>query len=243
MTPEPAAGNGVEIWPFEGHPGFVRAIESAGSVAAPLLAGFAFTLLVLVMPSLEPASTEIVTRSGVAVVHKSEAFSASPALAAACLLFAGISLVFSVQAAIGLRYHNHSPSELAEWYPEYFPHTTEDPPPAAEILGEWSSEDWPAMRVGGEWYGGWPRRYLAEERRKAHRYATWMRRLYHAGILSLLLGLTVLVWPPVTSAGPGRWSLVMIGALGVAIEIGWIAWPMLTRTAGTDPKSNRRSLP
>jgi hypothetical protein len=41
-VPEDAAR---KVWVFDEHPGYRRAIESAGTVAAPLLAGFSFTLL------------------------------------------------------------------------------------------------------------------------------------------------------------------------------------------------------
>lgn len=201
------------------------AIETAGAAAAPLLAGFAFTLFVLVVPMLGERRTLATTAEGTRLVTESDAFSAAPELAAGLLLLAGLLLIFSVQAAIYLRYHNLRPSEIAEWYPEYFPESTEGSPGEAERLGEWSTADWPAMRVGDRWYGGWPRRFLHEEVRRAGRYAGWMRWLYHLGILSLLVGLTALVWPPADSESLGRWALVVVGAIGALVEVGWIVIP------------------
>jgi len=215
------------VWQFDSHPGFRRAIEQAGAIAAPLLAGFSFTLFALVVPSLDGQTTVIELSHHRTILTESRPFSAAPELAAGLFLLAGLLLVFSVQAAILLRYHNHSPSELGEWYPEYFPEAAagEDAPETAQALPEWASLEWPAVQVGARWYGGFPRRYLAEEVPRANRAAAWMRWLYQLGILALLAGLTAFVWPPAGQCSPGRWALAAVGALGALIEFGWVMAP------------------
>jgi hypothetical protein len=229
----PAPGPPAEVWHFEDHPGFRRAIDQAGAIAAPLLAGFSFTLFALVVPSLGSHSTTIVISGHRTLISEGNAFSAVPELAAGLFLLAGLLLIFSVQATILLRYHNHSPSELAEWYPEYFPDAHgEEAPASARALPGWDSPGWPAMRVGSNWFGGFPREYLAKEIPRADRAASWMRRLYHGGILALLVGLTALVWPPAGEGDLARSALVMLGALGVLVEFVWVAGPTMRQMFG-----------
>jgi hypothetical protein len=194
---------------------------TAAAIAAPLLAGFSFTLFALVVPSLDQQPTTIELPHHRTIFTEGHPFSAAPELAAGLFLLAGLLLVFSVQAAILLRYHNHSPSELAEWYPEYFPEAAgEVAPAAAQALPQWDSPEWHAVQVGSRWYGGFPRRYLAEEIPRANRAAVWMRWLYQLGILALLIGLTAFVWPPPGQCHPGRWALAAVGVLGASIEFG-----------------------
>jgi hypothetical protein len=226
----PAPDAPTEVWHFEDHPGFRRAIDQAGAIAAPLLAGFSFTLFALVVSSLGSHATSIELSGHRTLISQGDGFSAVPELAAGLFFLAGLLLIFSVQAAILLRYHNHSPSELAEWYPEYFPEADgEEAPASARALAGWEEPGWPAARVGSRWYGGFPRRYLAEEIRRADRAASWMRRLYHAGILALLVGLTALVWPASGEGDPARSALVVLGALGVLVEFVWVAGATLRR--------------
>jgi len=223
---QPAPTGPPAVWQFDNHPGFRRAIEQAGAIAAPLLAGFSFTLFALVVPSLDGQSTAIELSHHRTIITESQPFSAAPELAAGLFLLAGLLLVFSVQAAIRLRYHNHSPSELAEWYPEYFPEAAgKVVPEAAQALPGWDSLQWQAVQVGSRWYGGFPRRYLAEEVPRANRAAVWMRWLYQLGILTLLVGLTVFVWPAPGQSHPGRWALAAVGAFGALIEFGWVMGP------------------
>lgn len=119
-----------------------------------------------------------------------------------------------------------------ELYPEYFPEEVAGYPCTARVLPEWETEEWPAVRVGNQWYGGWPRRYLYQEWKEAERYAVWMRRLYHCGILCLLVGLTALVWPPESAGSLARWVLVFLGAIGVALEALWILVQARTTEGG-----------
>jgi hypothetical protein len=205
-----------EVWVFDGHPGFREAIRDAGGVAAPLLAGFSLTLLVLLLPELGESGARA---SGAAASHD-EPFSAFPGLAGFLLLLAGLLLIATVQASIYLRYHSQSPAQIEEWYPEYFvegeqPSTEAQPP-------EWSTDDWPALRAGGKWYGGWARKFLSDATATANTAAKWTRRLYHFGILALLGGVTALVTPP--GGDWTAWRTVMFAtALGGTVgELFWI---------------------
>jgi hypothetical protein len=214
-----------EVWPFPGHPGFRRSMDGAGTVAAPLLAGFSFTLLVLVVPTFADERTTINRTGGVQVIRQHEAFSAAPELAALLLLLAGLMLVFSIQAAIFVRYYNHSPADLKEWYPQYFRQAAAAQPDAVEVppdLENWDLPDAPAVRVGAQWYGGLMRKYLHDQIVLANRWARNMRLLYHLGILSLLSGLAVLVWPPSGQYSGIRVALAAVAVAGTAVEMAWI---------------------
>lgn len=214
-----AAGKGV--WPLEGGFGYRRAIASAGTVAAPLLAGFSFTLLVLLLPMLSTSRTTVVASGGVRLVSESQSFSAAPELAAGMVLLAGLLFIFSVQAGVFVLQNSREPVDLLQWYPEYFPVGKLKTDELAE-LREWDEDKWQALNVGDQWFAGWPRKHLYEQARAANRWADRMRRLYQGGIVLLLTGLTVLVWPPAEDAGAGRWALVCIGAFGVLAEVSWI---------------------
>lgn len=199
-------------------------MESAGTVAAPLLAGFSFTLLVLLLPTLEGKRTTVRAGADVRVVSESQDVSALPELAAISLLLAGLLLIASVQAAISMRFHSHSPGELQEWFPEYFPES-EDPAvaPATEDLPPgWDDGEAQPTNVGKQWFGGWPREYLSGQLREASRWGRWARRLYHGGVLALLIGLVFLVAPPGDDGTCGRWVLFGVAVLGALGEFIWI---------------------
>lgn len=193
----------------------------AGSVAGPLLAGFSFTLFVLLLPTLSPEKTVVATPHGLRVVSESPGFSAAPEVAAALVLLAGLLFVFSVQAAAFVRQHTHEPADLLQWYPEYFPKGDLERQAAAGLPG-WNEGPWQAWNVGDQWIAGWARKFLYAEVQVANRWADWMRRLYQGGILLLLAGLTVLVWPPPGDGDFGRWLIVGIGVAGATAEAGWM---------------------
>jgi hypothetical protein len=209
------------IWPDLDH-GYRRALDSAGAVVAPLLAGFSFTLLVLLLPSLSEKTTTVVTPSGVRVTEQTEPFSAYPELAAVLLLSAGLLLIASVQAAVSMRKHAHTPGEMREWYPEAFREVPSGEKPAKAPQSFWRHEGWESRGVDGQWSGGWVRWKLNEELNEAHRWAEWLRGLYHCGILCLLAGLTALVAPPADDSGGWRTLLVAVALLGTLGELIWI---------------------
>ena len=207
-----------QVWVGKGNLGYRRSIESAGTVAAPLLAGFSFTLLVLLLPTLGQKNTTVEASGNVRVITESQAFSAIPEVAAILLLLAGLLLVGSVQAAISMRFHAHTPGDYEEWYPQFF---REDD--AGEKPPGWSCEGADPMAVGTKWYGGWPRKRLFDQVVLANRWAAWARGLYHAGIMALLLGLMFLVIPPETDGNIGRWVLFAVAAAGAVAEATWIS--------------------
>lgn len=218
----------AQVWAYDSEEGYRNSIETAGAVAAPLLAGFSLTLLGLVVPSLTEERTVVSGANGVRAVTEKSGVSAAPELAAGLLLVAGILLIFSVQVAVALRRHNHAPSQLQELWPQHFPQSrdgTDEADVPADLVGWEYTEAYAnavPIRVGRQWYSGFVRSFLYSEWAKADTYADRMRALYHGGILALLAGLTALVVPPADNSTPERWALVAVAAAGVVIELVWI---------------------
>ena len=86
--------------------GYAEAVTMAGSVAAPLLAGFSVTLL------------GIVIASGSHIRF--------PGLAALLLALAAILLLYAVQAAFYARVWQVAPTDLEVWFPNKDPRTFAD---------------------------------------------------------------------------------------------------------------------
>jgi len=244
-APSPAAPD--QVWLFDEHPGFGRAIEGAGTVAAPLLAGFAFTLLVLTLPTLAEKKTTVRLGGGEVVVVESQAFSRLPELAAVLLLLAGLLLIMSVQAGIYARYYAHRPADLEEWYPQYFREDRDFAPSSPPAWMEWNTTAWPAVQVGEKWYGGWARRFLFQEGKAALRWYSRARNLYHLGILSLLSGVALMVVPPASDADAWRWLIAAVAAAGTLAELAWIVsgpWAgLLARLRGQAPSASGGDAP
>ena len=81
------------FWPY-GYPG---SVESAGSVAAPLLAGFSFALIGGIVPEGKGIRW--------------------PGVALALFVAAGLLFIAAVQCGLWLRQWAVTPSELSEWRP------------------------------------------------------------------------------------------------------------------------------
>jgi len=79
--------------------GYQAAAESAGSVAAPLLAGFSFALVGLVIPSPEHFRW--------------------PDLALLFLFTAGVAFIAAVQSSFWTRQYSITPEDIKLWRPEY----------------------------------------------------------------------------------------------------------------------------
>jgi hypothetical protein len=79
--------------------GSAAAVQSVGSVAAPLLAGFSFTLVGLVLASPERFRW--------------------PGTSLLLLTLAGLSLVTAVQCAAWARKWDPTPAELLNWWPDF----------------------------------------------------------------------------------------------------------------------------
>jgi hypothetical protein len=84
----------VAPWPV----GYPAAMESAGSVAAPLLAGFSFALVGLIVPEGKGIRW--------------------PGVALAFLVAAGLLFIAAVQCGFWARQWTVAPSELEEWWPD-----------------------------------------------------------------------------------------------------------------------------
>lgn len=79
--------------------GYPAAAENAGSVAAPLLAGFSFALVGLIIPSPEHLRW--------------------PNLALSLLVASGVSFIASVQCGFWARQFVVTPDEIKLWHPDY----------------------------------------------------------------------------------------------------------------------------
>lgn len=225
------------VWQVDAELGFRPSVDGAGTVAAPLLAGFSFTLLVLLLPTLEDTSMKVKIGSSEGVIRESKAFSGAPELAAIFLLVAGLLLVACVQAVLTMRYHDVRPSTLQEWFPHLLPVSSEvgkEPDRARSIRG-WEWKDATPIAVGTSWYAGYARWRLWSGITSANRWARAARHLYHGGIMSLLLGLLFLV-VPTGDPTPARWVLLGLATLGVAAELGWIGWNAFKEWRATHPR-------
>jgi hypothetical protein len=97
---------GRDVWTFTGPPGYLESIQSAGNVAAPLLATASFALVALVLQSTTARWQDL-----------------------ALLLFigAGLAQVFAVQSVIWTRRYMVTPDELRQWFPDDFTDQGERP--------------------------------------------------------------------------------------------------------------------
>jgi hypothetical protein len=153
-------------WPY----GYRNAINSVGTVASPLLAGFSFTLIALVIPA-----TSGIRWPGVCLV---------------LFVVSGISFVMAVQCGFWAQMWVVMPSEIGEWTPT-------SP----------------------------PERVDAELRFHAHGFKIWAGRVnscYRVGLLGLLIGVMLILIPP-GDLSTSRWIAVVAAALGVCLEVLWMA--------------------
>jgi hypothetical protein len=146
-------------------------------------------------------------------------------------------LIAAVQAAISLRLHAATPSELEEWWPHFFresgtPGSARDDVDAngdpIAMPNFWAAEGWDYRRIGRRWYGAQARYRLYVEVRRANVWANWTRALYHGGVLALLGGLTAVVCPPAGEWDLWRIAMVVVGGTATLGEWGWIvvmSWP------------------
>jgi hypothetical protein len=89
----------MNTWPTPSPLGVAGAIETLSTIAAPLLAGFSFTLLVLVIQSPEKLRW--------------------PDVAAFGLTITGVLMITAVQCGFWARLYSAKPSEAIEWHPDF----------------------------------------------------------------------------------------------------------------------------
>jgi hypothetical protein len=135
------------------------------------------------------------------------------------LMSAVAALLGAIQCAYSARRYLVRPDELDAWWPGI-----EDPKDEGEVAQA---------------------RELRAEQRAHHvlhlLWASRFRRAYHAGILLLLLGLTVVLIPP--SAGhlsPARCVAIAIGIATVSAEAVWIAATSLSATRAAKRQLHKR---
>jgi hypothetical protein len=112
--------------------GYPDSIQTAGAVAAPLLAGFSLTVAILLLPNISKAN---------------RTFGRFGNLSLGLLLAAAILLVMAVQCAMTARSYQVTPQELLSWWGR------PDGPPTPVML---TNQDLHAQK-NARW-GGWTRR-------------------------------------------------------------------------------------
>jgi hypothetical protein len=94
-----AQRTGRDVWAWDHPLGYQDSIQSAGTFAAPILAGASFTLAALLIQA-----SATVTRW--------------PDAALFCLAGAGLCLIYAVQAIVWARRYTVTPDELLQWLPD-----------------------------------------------------------------------------------------------------------------------------
>jgi MFS family permease len=152
-------------WPL----GYRNSINSAGTIAAPLLAAASFTFIGLIVPKADQIRYPSVTLCFL--------------IAAALLFVAAIQLSFwSLQYAI-------TPADVESWHP---------------TVPEDEKRD--ILRVHSQAYSMWAKGFSTA---------------YRAGILALLVGVTLSLVPD-GRIDTGRWIGIAIGGAGFVGEAWWI---------------------
>ncbi len=196
--------------------GFRRTIEAGGLMAAPVLAGFSFILLVLLLPELRgraPAGTRGVSAS------VSEPFSAAPGAAAALLVAAGVIFIFTLQAAMHARQLGVSPAELMDWEAHRVYRLEHVPK-----LGQATHFGWEPRDLFDRTVDGRLRRRMYEYSQKEKVWLKATRWLYNLGIAVLLAGLATLLWPPSPDDSPEQLVGALIAIAAFLGELLWIFW-------------------
>jgi hypothetical protein len=172
--------------------GAPESVQSSGTIAAPLLAGFTITLMGFVVD---------VSNDGIR--HRDTAL---------LILMASVaSLLAAIQCAYSARRYMVLPDELTSWWPDVM------------------NQDRTLRHLQNEQLA---HRLLHEQ------WATRFRVTYHAGIVLMLVGLSVVLIPPEPKIGDVttvRWVAVGLAAAAAAGELIWIAATRLNRRAAKGP--------
>ncbi len=97
--PPPKEHQAPPAWTVPAPYGYAKAVTTAGSVGAPLLAGFTVTLM------------------GIVIGYGSDM--GAPGLALVVLSAAAVVLIAAVQFSFAARSYAVDPREIAAWYPDY----------------------------------------------------------------------------------------------------------------------------
>lgn len=98
-------------WKYPEPLGYFGSIQAAGGLAAPLLAGFSFTVLAVILPATTGA----------------QQFNRWPNLTLSLLLSAGMILVAAVEASVWARRYGVTPDEILAWWPVWEAAASADP--------------------------------------------------------------------------------------------------------------------
>jgi hypothetical protein len=195
------APDGYPTWKRPVPPGISEAVGAAGTVAAPLLAGFSVTLIVL---TLELITTPLSARQGVGLASTSDPIR-WPNLALSLLVAATISLLMAVQCAFWARQYQSLPDEIEQWR-------------GGRLEGGNEIEEGAWAEARREQFG-----YFALQK-------IWIKRFrwaYHCGILLVLVAMVALLTPS-GHISAGRWVVIAIACSGALAELAWITATALT---------------
>jgi hypothetical protein len=180
--PQPAG-----LWAKPSPLGYGAAMDSLGTVASPLLAGFAMASVIVV--AVSPGSLRW------------------PGVAMLGLAVAAVAFLGALETSFNAKRYLWSASDAAGWWPETMSGTAGE-----RVL---AGQQWAAFR---RW----------------QRWSSWSRRLYNAGLLVLLAGLSAALPPP-----PGdhqqaalRWAAAGVVAVALAAEVVWMVIAYRLATAG-----------
>jgi hypothetical protein len=130
-------------------------------------------------------------------LQASQPFARWPGIALVCFVTAGVAQVFAVECVIWARGYTVTPDELRQWYSEHFG----------------TDESGPDQ---------WLRNMQREQITRARLWARRTRWSLNAGLLALLVGITLSVIPPGRIGGQ-RWGAIVVAALGALVELRWAA--------------------
>jgi len=190
--------------------GLRRTLDAGGLTAAPVLAGFSFTLLALILPDLRP-DTPATVRDGLVAVAGDEPFSVSPEAAAILFIVAGALFVFALQAALMARQVGMTPSELMDWMTDEVRPPGKAPAETRHGIAERRLHDrdvTSSLR--------WTQREMARLEMPWLRATKW---LYNAGMIALLAGIVVMVWPPDPGDATAQTAAALVALSALLFEV------------------------
>jgi hypothetical protein len=195
------APEGKPTWKRPFPYGISEAIGAAGTVVAPLLAGFSVTLIVLTLQVVSSAPAPAPTTGAVSGEIKSAPPPQilHPDIALALLVAATAALLAAVQCAFWARQYQANPEEIEWWWGDL-----------DDLDDEFVRSNWEMARR--EQIG----LYTLQMR--------WIGRFriaYHAGIL-LVLGALVVLLIPSGDISIARGTAIGLAILATLAEIAWI---------------------
>jgi hypothetical protein len=176
-----------QVWAKPRPLGYSAAMDSVGTVASPLLAGFALASVVVISDDARNFRWP-----GAGIL----------ALSVAAIFFLG-----ALEATFNARRYIWSPADVADWWPKF----TAVPEAAKKLRAE-------QIEAFARWT----------------RWIAWARRMYNAGLLALLLGLSSAIPPPPGNETEAalRWVAASAVSAAFVVELIWMINGATVRSSG-----------